>query len=102
MAITQTVDIPVNRRLVIEVPCEVPSGKTILTYTPVASTLEPDYVGECPECAKYRDPETGELRFNTVSLAAFEETKAIIRGDKPARRYKPQEFKEACKDLLSE
>ena len=34
MAITQTVDIPANRRLSIEVPREVPAGRTILTFTP--------------------------------------------------------------------
>jgi len=61
MAITQTVDIPANRRLTIQ---------------------EPDYVGECPECAKHRDPETGELRFNAVTLAALQETSDIMSGKK--------------------
>jgi len=35
MTITQTVEIPANRRLVIDVPHEVPTGKTILAFTPV-------------------------------------------------------------------
>ena len=34
MTITQTVDIPDNHRLTIDVPKEVPSGKAILTFTP--------------------------------------------------------------------
>jgi len=34
MTITQTVDIPDNRRLFIEVPREVPTGRTILSFTP--------------------------------------------------------------------
>ena len=34
MTITQTVDIPANRRLVIDVPSEVPVGQVILTFTP--------------------------------------------------------------------
>ena len=34
MTITQTVDIPDNHRLVIDVPREVPAGRTILTFTP--------------------------------------------------------------------
>ena len=38
MTITQTVDIPVNRRLTIDVPPQIPVGKTILAFTPV--TLE--------------------------------------------------------------
>jgi hypothetical protein len=35
MSVTQTVDIPVNHRLTIDVPREIPAGKTILTFTPV-------------------------------------------------------------------
>ena len=34
MAITQTVEIPADRRLTIDVPLEVPTGRTILTFTP--------------------------------------------------------------------
>ena len=34
MSITQTVDVPANRRLVIDVPCEIPAGPVILTFTP--------------------------------------------------------------------
>ncbi|MDR2484229.1 MAG: hypothetical protein LBD55_02405 [Treponema sp.] len=34
MAITQTVEIPPNRRLTIEVPWEVPAGMVMLTFTP--------------------------------------------------------------------
>ena len=39
MTITQTVDIPDNRKLTIEVPKEVPAGRTVLTFTPV--TINP-------------------------------------------------------------
>ena len=34
MTITQTVDIPENRRLTIDVPREVPTGPVVLTFTP--------------------------------------------------------------------
>ena len=37
MSITQTVDIPPSRRLTIDVPHEVPVGRTILTFTPAQS-----------------------------------------------------------------
>ena len=37
MSVTQTVEIPANRRLIIDVPYEVPAGKTILTFTPVTA-----------------------------------------------------------------
>ncbi|MDR0685134.1 MAG: hypothetical protein LBF83_08395 [Spirochaetaceae bacterium] len=35
MTIQQTVDIPVSRRLIIEVPREIPAGRAILAFTPV-------------------------------------------------------------------
>lgn len=38
MSVTQTVDIPANRRLTIDVPCEVPAGKTIIIFKPVTET----------------------------------------------------------------
>ena len=37
MSITQTVEIPVNHRLTIDVPPEVPAGPVILTFTPQAT-----------------------------------------------------------------
>jgi hypothetical protein len=36
MTIEQTVEIPADHQLVIDVPREVPVGKTILTFTPVS------------------------------------------------------------------
>ena len=35
MTITQIVDIPADRRLVIDVPREIPTGQVILAFTPV-------------------------------------------------------------------
>ena len=37
MTITQTVDIPADYRLTIDVPREIPQGRTILTFTPTAA-----------------------------------------------------------------
>ena len=34
MIVTQTVEIPANHRLIIDVPYEVPTGRAILTFTP--------------------------------------------------------------------
>jgi len=34
MIVTQTVDIPANRRLTIDVPTEVPTGPVVITFTP--------------------------------------------------------------------
>jgi hypothetical protein len=41
----------------------------------------------CPICAKYRDPVTGEPRFNAETIAAFEEGDAMLRGEIPAKWY---------------
>ena len=41
-------------------------------------------------------------RFNAETLAAFEETKAIMRGEIPAKRYKTHELKEVWKELLED
>ena len=44
MTITQTVFVPENRRLFIEVPREVPTGQVILTFTPKAVEQGPKKV----------------------------------------------------------
>jgi len=40
MTITQTVDIPADHRLTIDVPSEVPEGQVILTFTPAKKTAD--------------------------------------------------------------
>jgi len=49
MTITQTVDIPADRRIILEVPREVPAGKVILTFTPVVEN--PKYAAMSKEDA---------------------------------------------------
>jgi hypothetical protein len=66
------------------------------------STLNIGIDDECPICAQNRNPITGNPRFNAKTLAAFEETKAIMQGEIPAKRYKPHEFEEAWKELLED
>ena len=39
-SIQQTVEIPENHRLTIEVPCEIPTGPVILTFTPPLNKAE--------------------------------------------------------------
>ena len=41
MTITQTIKIPANRRLTIDVPREIPTESVILTFTPVRSEKKP-------------------------------------------------------------
>jgi hypothetical protein len=38
MTIEQIIDIPANRRISLEVPRTIPTGKTILSFTPVSTT----------------------------------------------------------------
>ena len=40
MTITQTVEISAGERRTIEVPREVPSGRVILTFTPLSENIE--------------------------------------------------------------
>jgi len=91
MTIEQTVTIPADHRLVIDVPREVPAGRVTLSFTPVVEQNSDDAVetaGEnCPICAKHQDPITGELRFNAETIAAFEEGDAMLRGEIPAKWY---------------
>ena len=97
MSVTQTIDIPVSRRLVIDVPREVPVGRTVLTFTPAPqSPLHP-----CPICAAHIDPVTGNPRYNAETVAAIEEGMAISRGEIPVKWHKPHEFEKVWQDLLS-
>nr|AGS53529.1 hypothetical protein [uncultured bacterium contig00055] len=90
MAITQTVEIPADRRLIIEVPPQVPTGPVILTFTPVDRTPVDD-AEECPICARYRDPVTGEERFNAETAAAIREGRAMMRGEIPSKWFSSAE-----------
>ena len=82
MTITQTVEIPASRKITLEVPPQVPIGRAVLTFTPTA-----DREDECPICAKHRDPETENPRYNAETVAAIEEGMAVSRGEIPAKRF---------------
>ena len=47
MTITKTVDIPANR--LINVPDEVPTGKVVLTFTPMIETDAVEFADALPE-----------------------------------------------------
>jgi hypothetical protein len=86
MTIEQTIEVPASRRITLEVPPQIPAGKVFLTFIPAAEDGL-DFEGECPLCAKYRDPETGELRPNAETAAAIREGRAMLRGEIPSRLY---------------
>ena len=99
MTMTQTVNIPADHRLVIDVPREIPEGRAILAFT-LTPEQGSDQAGECPICAAHRDPVTGEERFNAETIAAFEEGDAMLRGEIPAKWYNSLE--EMLADLDSD
>ena len=53
--------------------------------------------GECPICAKLRDPETGGLPYNAVTLAAMQEARDIASGKIPGKWY--HSLDEALEDI---
>jgi len=81
MSVTQTVEIPVNRRLTIDVPREVPVGRTILTFTPATGAAEGGSAVECPICAAHN------YTPNAETIAAIKEGRAMMRGEIPSKLY---------------
>ncbi|MDR0455409.1 MAG: hypothetical protein LBH20_01830 [Treponema sp.] len=81
MTVTQTVVIPASHRLVIDVPREVPEGRSVISFKPAT---EADFE-ECPICAAHRDPETGELRFKPEIMAGMQEVEDMLSGKIPVK-----------------
>jgi len=99
MTITQTVVIPADHRLVIDVPREVPSGRVILSYTasPEAVPLHP-----CPICAENIDPETGNPRYNAETRAGMQEVNAMLAGNTANTLKQFNSLEEMLEDLDSD
>ena len=95
MTITQTVEVPVDRRLTIEVPRDIPTGPVVLTFTPAADN-------GCPICAGHRNPQTGELRFNAETVARMKEVDDMIAGKTPNTLRSFSNLEEMMADLDSD
>ena len=97
MTIEQTVEIPASHRLTIDVPREVPAGRTILAFTPAPAKaadddgLYPD--GVCPICAAHN------YMPNAETIAAIEESRAMKRGEIPSTLRRFHSFEEMWEDL---
>ena len=100
MIIERTIEVPPNRRITLDVPPQIPVGKVILTFTPAVNTQISVSAGECPECAKHRDPKTGNPRYNAETVAAIEEGMAISRGEIQAKQF--NSLDEMWDDLMRE
>ena len=83
MPVTQTLEIPADRRLTIDASREAQAGSAVLPFSPQAGAD-----GERSVCDKLRDPKTGALPYNAKVWAAMEESRAIMRGEIPAKWYK--------------
>jgi len=66
MTITQTVEIPANRRLNIDVPPEVPTGPVVITFTPALSP------GKTFEKSEERDIELFKLHSERLNREALD------------------------------
>jgi hypothetical protein len=75
--------------LLIEEIKTLPAGRVaeVLDFVEFIKQKESKSAAECPICAKYRDPVTGEPRFNAETIAAFEEGDAMLRGEIPTKWY---------------
>jgi hypothetical protein len=109
MSITQTVEIPANHRLTIEVPREVPEGRAILTFTPANAAKEGDTDDswfekgeECPFCAAHRDPVTGNPLYKPEIYAGMQEVKDMISGKIPSTLKRFNSLEEMMVDLESD
>jgi hypothetical protein len=97
MTYTQTLEIPADRRILLEVPPQIPTRTVTITFTPA---LEAAPLHPCPICASKTDPETGNPRFNAETIASIEEGRAMMRGEIPAKRF--GSFDEMWNDLIKD
>jgi len=84
MIVTKTVDIPESYRLTIDVPREIPVGKTIISFTPFPESVT---AHECSVCAQNIDPVTGNPRYNAETIVAIEEGISISHGKIHAKQF---------------
>jgi hypothetical protein len=103
MTVTQTVEIPADHRLVIDVPREVPVGRAVLAFTPEnplpASETEP---AECPFCAAHRDPVTGNPLYKPEVYANMQEVDDMLAGKIPSTLKQFNSLEEMLADLDSD
>jgi hypothetical protein len=79
MTIEQTVEIPADHRLIIEVPPEIPEGRAILAFTPAAKTTPHRHmsVEEALEMGRGIAKRMGSRMTGDLSLERRHEDKEI-------------------------
>jgi len=71
MAITQTVEVPADRRITLEVPREVPTGPVVLTFTP-AGAAEKTAMTEDEERELFR-LHADELNREAIDVLSYQD-----------------------------
>ncbi|MDR0463943.1 MAG: hypothetical protein LBG94_02365 [Treponema sp.] len=66
------------------------------------TTLNTGIGGECTICSRQREPKIGALPYNAKALAAMEESRAMMRGEMPAKWHKPDELETVWKEILED
>jgi hypothetical protein len=80
MSVTQTVEIPASRRLVIDVPNEVPLGSVVLTFTPKVPVTEKDETEYlCGSPANRERLETAIEHIEQGKIISFETLEQAIQ-----------------------
>jgi len=80
MTITQTVKVPINRRLIIDVPREIPTESVIITFTPAKTLnesssepqLERSLQNSSTEKSEARDIELFKLHADRLNAEALD------------------------------
>jgi hypothetical protein len=88
MTVTQTVDIPADRRITLEVPREVPPGKTILAFTPVSDRGFTGRKVESAEGAKKRATPHSDALFAIFSQMGGDIDPDEIRSERLAKHLR--------------
>jgi len=82
MSITQTIEVPADRRITLEVPREISTSKVVLTFEPASEVENP--------------------RYNAKAMAAITEAEAMIKGEIPTNWHKPNELEDVWKEMLKD
>ena len=78
MSITQTVEVPANHRLTIDVPREIPAGRTIIAFTPVTKSVCDPQTAE--EALRMAEEQAANSNRKPISRL-FGKHKGLFGGD---------------------